>query len=54
MIGLDNWSNGERVARFGEYVEVVGRLLEQERTTFDGTHYRMSDAVMTRPRSGAA
>jgi hypothetical protein len=32
MIGLPNWSNVERVARFGEYLELVGLLLSQEVT----------------------
>lgn len=46
MIGLPNWSNGERVARFGEYVELVGLMLSQEVTTYAGDHYAAQDAVM--------
>jgi len=46
MIGLPNWSNGERVARFGEYIELVGLLLSQEVTTFSGEYYQAQDAVM--------
>lgn len=38
MIGLPNWPNGERVGRFGEYIELLGLLLSQEITTFDGEY----------------
>lgn len=46
MVGLPNWSNGERVRRFGEYVELLGLLLSQETTTYEGTYYSTQDAVM--------
>ena len=46
MIGLDNWSNAERVDRFGEYVELVALLLQQEVTDYEGTYYRAAGAVM--------
>lgn len=46
MIGLPNWSNAERTARFGEYIELVGLLLSQEVTTFAGRYYQAQDAVM--------
>ena len=46
MVGLPNWSNGERVRRFGEYVELLGLLLSQETTTYEGTCYSAQDAVM--------
>ncbi|MDG2113456.1 MAG: LLM class flavin-dependent oxidoreductase [Actinomycetota bacterium] len=46
MIGLPNWSNGERVARFGEYIELVGLMLGQTVTTYDGTYYSAAEAVM--------
>ena len=46
MIGLMNWSNAERVARFGEYIELVSMLLSQEITSFDGTYYQADNAVM--------
>lgn len=46
MIGLPNWSNPERAARFGEYIELVGLLLSQEVTTFDGRYYQATNAVM--------
>lgn len=46
MIGLPNWSNAERVERFGEYVHVVKLLLSQETTTFAGKYYSATDAVM--------
>lgn len=46
MIGLPNWSNAERVARFGEYLELVGLLLSQEVTSYRGEYYAAADAVM--------
>ncbi len=46
MIGLTNWSNAERVARFGEYIELVAMLLTQEITSFDGAYYQADNAVM--------
>ncbi|MFN8590450.1 MAG: LLM class flavin-dependent oxidoreductase [Thermomicrobiales bacterium] len=46
MAGLPNWSAGERVDRFGEYVEIVHRLLAQEETTFAGRFYQVDGAIM--------
>ena len=46
MIGLENWSNGERARRFGEYLELLGLLLSQEITTYEGEYYSAQDAVM--------
>ncbi|TWT10920.1 LLM class flavin-dependent oxidoreductase [Reyranella sp. CPCC 100927] len=39
----------ERVARFGEYVEIVDRLLSHEETSFQGRFYQV-DAAALRPR----
>lgn len=36
----------ERLARFEEACQVFTGLLGQERTTFDGTHYRLGDAPL--------
>lgn len=49
MMGLPNWSNRERVARFPEYVELVDRLLREDVTTFHGQHYQ-ADGAVTQPR----
>jgi alkanesulfonate monooxygenase SsuD/methylene tetrahydromethanopterin reductase-like flavin-dependent oxidoreductase (luciferase family) len=49
MMGIDNWTAKERVARFGEYVEIVDRLLKNEETTFQGRFYK-TDAAALRPR----
>ena len=49
MMGIENWSAKERVARFGEYVEIVDRLLSQEETSFKGRYYQV-DAAALRPR----
>lgn len=49
MMGIENWSTRERVARFGEYVEIVDQLLSQEETTFKGRFYEVDGAAL-RPR----
>ncbi len=46
MMGMENWSNGERVDRFGEYVEIVDQLLSNEVTTYEGRYYSVKKAVM--------
>jgi alkanesulfonate monooxygenase SsuD/methylene tetrahydromethanopterin reductase-like flavin-dependent oxidoreductase (luciferase family) len=46
MIGIPNWEPKERVARFGEYVEVVARLLANERASYEGRYYRIQNAMM--------
>ena len=46
MIGVADWEPKERVARLGEYVEIVDRLLRDEITTFEGTYYRVDGATM--------
>ena len=46
MIGLPNWSNGERVRRFGEYIELLGRLLSEDVVSYDGEYYQAAEAVM--------
>jgi F420-dependent oxidoreductase-like protein len=43
--GLDFPGPGERVSRFQEAVDVVDRLLRQERTTYAGRYYTLRDAV---------
>jgi alkanesulfonate monooxygenase SsuD/methylene tetrahydromethanopterin reductase-like flavin-dependent oxidoreductase (luciferase family) len=46
MIGLPNWSNAERARRFGEYIELLGLLLTQDVTTYEGEYYSAREAVM--------
>lgn len=46
MMGIPNWSAKERVVRFEEYVEVVGQLLSNEVTTYEGRFYQVNEAVM--------
>ncbi|MBN4047471.1 LLM class flavin-dependent oxidoreductase [Acidimicrobiaceae bacterium AH-315-P05] len=46
MIGFPNWSNAERSDRFGEYIELLGQLLSQEVTTYEGEYYSSDRAVM--------
>src|SRR3954453_5392122 len=45
MAGLPNWTTGERVARFGEYIELVGKLLGGGVTTYEGEYYTAKGAV---------
>jgi alkanesulfonate monooxygenase SsuD/methylene tetrahydromethanopterin reductase-like flavin-dependent oxidoreductase (luciferase family) len=47
MMGLPNWSNKERVARFKEYVPIVDQLLSNEVTTYEGQFYQVRGAVMS-------
>ena len=46
MTGIPNWSPGERVSRFREYVEIVDRLLSNDVTTYEGRYYKIKGAVM--------
>jgi alkanesulfonate monooxygenase SsuD/methylene tetrahydromethanopterin reductase-like flavin-dependent oxidoreductase (luciferase family) len=46
MMGIPNWSSGERVARFKEYVEIVDQLLSNQVTTYKGRYYEVKEAVM--------
>jgi len=46
IMGIPNWGNKERVARFKEYVEVVDQLLSNEVTTYKGRYYEIKGAVM--------
>jgi len=49
MMGIENWSAKERVARLEEYVEVVDRLLSQAEVSYRGRYYQV-DAATLRPR----
>jgi alkanesulfonate monooxygenase SsuD/methylene tetrahydromethanopterin reductase-like flavin-dependent oxidoreductase (luciferase family) len=46
MMGIENWSNKERAARFPEYVRIVDQLLSNEVTTFEGKYYRVNGVYM--------
>jgi alkanesulfonate monooxygenase SsuD/methylene tetrahydromethanopterin reductase-like flavin-dependent oxidoreductase (luciferase family) len=46
MTGLPNWTTGQRVARFGEYVELLDHLLAEGVTTYHGIYYKADGAVM--------
>ena len=46
MMGIENWSAKERVARFGEYVEIVDRLLTQEVTSYHGQFYQIDQTEL--------
>jgi F420-dependent oxidoreductase-like protein len=45
MYGLDLPPAGELVERYREAVEVVDRLLRQEVVSYDGRHYRLTNAT---------
>ncbi len=46
MIGVDNWDNPQRAARFGEYVGVVDRLLRTGACRHSGEYYTVQDAAV--------
>jgi alkanesulfonate monooxygenase SsuD/methylene tetrahydromethanopterin reductase-like flavin-dependent oxidoreductase (luciferase family) len=46
IMGIPNWTNPERMARFPEYIEIVDRLLRNEETTFKGKYYEVNNAIM--------
>ncbi len=47
--GLDFASARRRIARLGEAVQIIGRILEGEELSFSGDHYSM-DGAIARPR----
>jgi alkanesulfonate monooxygenase SsuD/methylene tetrahydromethanopterin reductase-like flavin-dependent oxidoreductase (luciferase family) len=46
MTGLPNWTTGERVVRFGEYIELLNLLLAGGVTDYNGSYYQTKGAVM--------
>ncbi len=44
--GIELYSVGERMDRFEEACQVVRSLVDQDRTTFEGEHYRITDAPL--------
>jgi hypothetical protein len=46
MTGIPDWEPKERVARLGEYAQIVDRLLRDEVTSFDGEFYQVTGAIM--------
>lgn len=44
--GIELYPVGERLDRFAEACAIVRSLTTQERTTFDGEHYQLTDAPM--------
>lgn len=47
MTGVPEWSPAERVARFDEFLTVLRSMLDNEVTTFEGTHYHAAGASMS-------
>lgn len=45
MLGLEFGSKNDRADRLEESVQIIRSLWTQPRTTFDGKHYRLQDAV---------
>jgi F420-dependent oxidoreductase-like protein len=45
MMGLEFGTVGQRIARLDEACQIIRSLWTQERTSFDGTHYRLEDAI---------
>ncbi len=50
MMGIENWTPRERVARFGEYLDLMARLLEGGPVSYEGQYYRAEAAALA-PRS---
>jgi alkanesulfonate monooxygenase SsuD/methylene tetrahydromethanopterin reductase-like flavin-dependent oxidoreductase (luciferase family) len=55
MMGIENWTNPERVARLREYVDLVARLLPGDEVTYTGKFYsadraRLQPAPVQAPR----
>jgi alkanesulfonate monooxygenase SsuD/methylene tetrahydromethanopterin reductase-like flavin-dependent oxidoreductase (luciferase family) len=46
MMGIENWSNPERVARFDEYVSVITQLFTTAQCSHDGDYYSVDAAVV--------
>jgi alkanesulfonate monooxygenase SsuD/methylene tetrahydromethanopterin reductase-like flavin-dependent oxidoreductase (luciferase family) len=46
MIGVENWDNPQRAARFGEYIRVVDELLRTSRCNFSGEYYSVERAAV--------
>jgi len=49
MIGIENWTAQERVARFREVVEIVDLCLRNRVATYEGQHYQLRGAIMIPP-----
>ncbi|MBS0561046.1 MAG: LLM class flavin-dependent oxidoreductase [Proteobacteria bacterium] len=49
MMGVENWSPKERVARLGEYAELVGRLVAGGPVTYAGRYYSADAAELAPP-----
>ena len=49
MMGIENWTAKERVARFGEYVELVGKLLSEKQVTYRGRYYQTDRTTLAPP-----
>ena len=45
MLGIEDYSPAERVARFRETVEIIDSMLRNEVTTYEGKHYRVHGLV---------
>jgi alkanesulfonate monooxygenase SsuD/methylene tetrahydromethanopterin reductase-like flavin-dependent oxidoreductase (luciferase family) len=50
MMGIENWTPKERVARFAEYVEIVAQVLSNETASYSGHFYQAGRAALA-PRS---
>jgi alkanesulfonate monooxygenase SsuD/methylene tetrahydromethanopterin reductase-like flavin-dependent oxidoreductase (luciferase family) len=49
MLGIENWSTPERVARFREVIEIVDLMLRHETTTYQGRYYQVDEARLRPP-----
>jgi alkanesulfonate monooxygenase SsuD/methylene tetrahydromethanopterin reductase-like flavin-dependent oxidoreductase (luciferase family) len=49
MLGIENWSTPERVARFREVIEIVDLMLRNETTSYQGRYYQVNEARLRPP-----
>jgi len=44
MTGVPDWAPRERSERYGEFVEIIDRMLKEEVTTYPGKYYNIQEA----------
>jgi alkanesulfonate monooxygenase SsuD/methylene tetrahydromethanopterin reductase-like flavin-dependent oxidoreductase (luciferase family) len=49
MIGIEDWSPADRVARFRETMEILDQCLRNRVTSYDGRYYQLKDVSMAPP-----
>ena len=47
MIGINDWTFDERTERFREQVEILDRLLSNNKSSYEGKYYQIDNAIMS-------